>query len=114
MSHQGRAEKPTGAFFEDDHVARLRFEFFLDLKRSRIDFAALAVGRVYNLGFRLRAGFAGGVKNRYFERSRQSEKLLRRLDRVVRVNTAGTFVGVDELVRFLGAAFVGEVIKVDR
>src|SRR5882724_2845681 len=113
MSDKRRAKKSTCPFFEDDHVARFRFELLLDLERLRIDLYPLAVGRVYNVRFRLFAGFTGRVKDRDLEGARQREKFPCWLDRVVCVNTARAFIGVDKFVGLFRTAFVGEIIQVD-
>ena len=113
MSDERRAEKSTGAFFKDDHVARFGLELFLDLECLGIDLHTLAIGRMDRARFRFFTGFGGCIKDRYFQRSRQGKQLLRRFDRVVRINTARALVGIDKFVGLFGAAFISEIIKVN-
>src|SRR5215510_788839 len=113
MSHERRAEKSTCAFFEDDHVAQFRFELFLDLERLRINLYPLAIGGIDRVRFRFFASFGGGVENRNLERARQGEKFLGRLDGVVSVNAARTFMCLDQFVRLLWSPLVSEIIEID-
>ena len=99
MRNERRAEEAAGALFENNHVARFRFEFFLDLECLRIDLHALAIRRVHRARFCFLASFGRGVKHGELKRAGQGEKLLGWLNSFVRINTAGAFVSIDQFMR---------------
>ena len=76
MGDQRRAEKAAGAFFENDHVARLRFELFLDLEGLGIDLYALAVGGVDSSPASLLCGFRWWCKKPEFSASAPARTIL--------------------------------------